>query len=344
MKRNIAMLLALAALLLLCGCRSNYSSSKEATVEYSAEPAYYSDYAYSAYEETNAAAFALCGGAVVQSASDNSAAGGTDSGSDTLNPDKIIYSGSATVETTDFDATIARLEEMVSACGGFFESGSTSDNNYYKKTHGYTGGRSADYTIRVPGSVFGDIMGSMSTLGNVPYSSTYTQNVTSQYYDTQSRLEAYKAQEQRLIELMEKAETIDDIIAVEERLTDVRYSIDSMQSTLINYDRRVSYSTIDLHISEVTEYTPTPTVTLSFGEKLVKAARSGFVSAVDFLEELVLWLAEALPTLVILVVLIILALIPGKKAVRALKARRAARKAARADKKAAPKAESSDNT
>ena len=45
-------------------------------------------------------------------------------------------------------------------------------------------------------------MGSLSTLGNVPYSYTYTENVSAQYYDVQSRLTAYKTQETRLLEMM----------------------------------------------------------------------------------------------------------------------------------------------
>ena len=89
-----------------------------------------------------------------------------------------------------------------------------------------------------------------------PIPHTYTENVTSQYYDTQARLTAYQTQEARLLEMMEKAETVEDIITIEEKLTDLRYRIESLQSTLKNWDRQVSYSTISLDVEEVQEYTP----------------------------------------------------------------------------------------
>ena len=56
--------------------------------------------------------------------------------------------------------------------------------------------------------------------------------------------------------LMEKAESVDAIIALETRLTEVRYQIQSMESQLRTYDNQVDYATITLSVEEVTIYTP----------------------------------------------------------------------------------------
>ena len=212
--------------------------------------------------------------------------------------------------------------------------------NYYNKSRGNTYLRSANYTIRIPSENFSSMMNALPTLGNVPFTNTYTENVTSQYYDVQARLTAYKTQEARLIEMMSVAETVEDIITIEDRLTEIRYQIDSMQSKLNNWDRRVNYSTIYLSISEVSEYTPTDPVKVTYGEKLGAAVKNGLKSVGDFFADFLLWFVEALPTLIILaaiavVIVIIIRKTRGKREVR--REKRAQRKAEKAAAKAAKK-------
>ena len=171
------------------------------------------------------------------------------------NPEKIIYSADATVETTEFDKTLEELAALIKEYGGWVQSSSINGANYYSISRGSSYNRSADYTIRIPSDKFQTVMGSLSTLGNIPYSYTYTENVSAQYYDVQSRLTAYKTQETRLLEMMEKAQTVEDTITIEEKLTELQYKIDSLQSSLNNWDRQVNYSTISLNVQEVGEYT-----------------------------------------------------------------------------------------
>lgn len=248
-----------------------------------------------------------------------------------INPDKIIYSASATVETTDFEGTLAGVDQLVKAHGGFIESSSINGSNFYNKSRGYSSTRSAYYTIRIPSAEFSTVMNSLSTLGNVPYSNTYTDNISGQYYDTQSRLNAYKTQEQSLLRLMEKAESVDDIIAIEEKLTEIRYSIESLQTTLNRWDRQVNYSTIDLSVNEVQEYTPQTEPEISYGRQLVLSLRDGLKAVADFFKGFLVWFLGALPTLTVLAVLAAVILPLTKKAKAKRKAKKEAKKAEKAE-------------
>ena len=187
---------------------------------------------------------------------------------------------SATIETTDFDETLKGLDALIASYGGFVESSSIGGNNYYSTSHGYASNRSADYRIRIPSRDFAAVMNSLSTLGNVPHSNTYTENITSQYYDVQARLSAYRTQEQSLLEMMEKAENVTELLEIQDYLTDVRYHIESLQSSLTNWDRQVSYSTISLSVEEVREYTPE--AKLSFGQQLALALTRGLKGIGEF--------------------------------------------------------------
>lgn len=299
MKKRIALLLALLMALSLCACGS--SSQMASSTE--SETAYDSSPMAPAPNTSRASGFAT-----MDSAASAGEYGEYDSGTDggdapDENPEKIIYSADATVETTEFDKTLEELAALIKEYGGWVQSSSINGANYYSISRGSSYNRSADYTIRIPSDKFQTVMGSLSTLGNVPYSYTYTENVSAQYYDVQSRLTAYKTQEARLLEMMEKAQTVEDTITIEEKLTELQYKIDSLQSSLNNWDRQVNYSTISLSVQEVGEYTEQQAVTISYGQRLLNAFTDSLKGAGRFFKNLLVFLVSALPTLVILAVL-----------------------------------------
>ena len=300
LKNLAALLLAAVMLLSLCACgAANYGSSSHSTAYYdeapaAAEMAAAGDYDYELSADyaagLNAAAPVPQPTAKVE--------GGAETPAE--KPDKIIYSSDVTVETTAFDETIGKISGLVDAYGGWIESSSVSGSNYYQKSRGTASTRNASYTLRIPSARFTEIMDSFSDLGNIPYSHIYTENVSSQYYDAQARLKAYSTQEERLLQMMELAESVEDVIIIEDRLTELRYKIESIQSTLNNWDRRVSYSTISLSIQEVKEYTPEEKVNPTYGEELLQALKDGLKNAGEFLKDFLVFLVEILPVLVIL--------------------------------------------
>ena len=172
--------------------------------------------------------------------------------------------------------------------------------------------------------------------------------MTAQYYDVQAHLKAYQTQETRLLEMMELAETVEDVIILEDRLTELRYKIESLQSSLNNWDRRVSYSTISLSVKEVREYTPEEKVNPTYGEELLQALKDGLENAGEFLKNLLVFLVEVLPVLVILVPIIWLVIWLLRKLIRKLTAKAAARRekrrAAKAAARAVPAAEKPEST
>ena len=307
MKKALSLLLAALLVFALCACGSADTASSAPAASYDMA---YTEAAYPA-EAEEYGGFAVTGGTQLESGS-----GAAPEGS----PEKLIYSASATVETTEFDGTIEKLSALVEQYGGFVESSSVNGSNYYTQSRGYSSTRYASYVIRVPSEKFSALMGSLSTLGNVPYSHTYTENITAQYYDTDARLTAYQTQEARLLEMMEAAKTVEDLIAIEEKLTELRYQIESLQSTLKNWDRQVAYSTLNLEVQEVLEYTPESR--MSYGQELALALCSGLKRTGEFFKDLLLAIVGALPALVILAVVLAILIPVWKKRRKARKARK----------------------
>ena len=339
MMRPAALLLAVLMLLSLTACGSYRSSGGKTSAMPVPQPAagYYSD----GYAEEAMAADSYDGdngfSAVALSASNTSGAERKETETENgtpENPDKIIYSSDVTVETTEFDEAVAKVSGLVQSYDGWIESSSVSGSNYYQKSRGTASAREAKYTLRIPSARFQALMDSLTDLGNIPYSHIYTENVTAQYYDVSAHLKAYQTQETRLLEMMELAETVEDVIIIEDRLTELRYQIESLQSRLNNWDRRVSYSTISLSIKEVREYTPEVKVDPTYGEELLQALKDGLRNAGEFLKNLLVFLVEVLPVLLILVPVIWLVVWLIRKLLKKTRARCAARREAKRAKKA----------
>ncbi len=219
--------------------------------------------------------------------------------------DKIIYSGSANVETIHFDETVERVYALISEYGGFLESSYVSGKDYSSTYYNRPSYRSASFTVRVPREKFQSFTGALEGLGNLTSSSVQAQNITSSYFDTQSRLNTYRTEEERLLDMLSKAETVEDMLNIEDRLASVRYNIESLTTTLTNWDSKVNYSTVDLYISEVKELTQETPITRTFGEELSQRFRDSWEGVVRAAKNCVLFLLGGIPVLLPLAVVIV---------------------------------------
>lgn len=270
MKKFLALLLALLVTLSLCACGA--SSNKSATQSYAdaADPQAGGEYWNgSVSEEAKPAG----------SHPDNA---GPD-GSKRL-PDKIIYTANYDLETTTFDDSAAALQALVESMGGYFES--RSQNNY----RGY---RSGDYTVRIPADKYADFCAAAGDRFHVTYFTENAQDISETYYDTQSRLDTARIKLERLQTLLKQARSMEDIITIENAISDVEYTVEALSGTLKHYDAQVDYATVYLSLQEVYQLSDQVAGPMSFGEKLADSFRSGLRSLGRFGEELVMFLAYA---------------------------------------------------
>lgn len=245
--------------------------------------------------------------------------------------DKMIYSANLEIQTTEYDAAIAALESSVTAFGGFVEQSNTyGDIRYNDDGTSRVVNRMADYVVRVPAKRFQEFLSQADGLGNVLSCNRYAENVTSHYTDQEARLASLYTQEERLLSMLEKSEDVESLIALEERLADVRYEIESIERNLRNLDRRIAYSSVTISLHEVEIYTPTKPVQRTFGEKLSDALTDGWRSFSRGVQYFLIDLVYALPGIILFLliagaaVLIALRLRKKRKAKKAAKAARAA--------------------
>lgn len=168
---------------------------------------------------------------------------------------KLIRNVDMDVETDSFDALISGINSRISELGGYVEQSSTSG-----RRAGYQNTpipRSASVTARIPSDKLEQFITTVEETGNVINKTETTEDVTLQYSDIESRKKSLSIEQDRIWELLEKADTLEAVITLEERLSEIRYQLESMESQLRLYDNQVDYSTVILRIDEVTVFTPT---------------------------------------------------------------------------------------
>ena len=194
------------------------------------------------------------------------AASGTENRATVETGRKLIKTASMDVETEQFEQLMTALETQIKQIGGYIEDETVSGNQL--DWQGNPMMRWADLTVRVPKDRLDEFLNGVESAGNVIRRSENTQDVTLQYSDIESHKKTLKIEQERLWALLEKADSMDSIIALEERLSDIRYELESYESQLRLYDNQIEYSKVTLNINEVKRYTEA--VPESTGEQILK--------------------------------------------------------------------------
>lgn len=160
---------------------------------------------------------------------------------------KLIRTFDITIQTKEFDNVLSGIQSKVQELGGYIEQSSLDGGSEYYSSYN----RYSNMTVRIPSNKLDQFVENVKESANVTYISESTEDITLRYVDTESRKTALETERDRLLELLEKAETVEDIITIESRLSEVRYQLESYASQLRTYDNQVDYSTVYINISEV---------------------------------------------------------------------------------------------
>jgi hypothetical protein len=228
------------------------SMESNAGAGYYDEPSYYDDYDYYDYEAAAEEDYGYT----------TNVNGGGDAGLTSTQIEasvaanrKLIKTVNMSIETIAFNEFINNLQNEVNKCGGYIEYEYSYNGSAYNQDN-FTN-KNATYTIRIPDSKLDSFVGAVSGLASVTDKTTSTEDITLNYVDTESKKEMYEAEQESLMALLEKAESIEDITYLTQRLTEIRYNIESMESKLRVYDDLTDYATVNINVTEVKVLTPT---------------------------------------------------------------------------------------
>lgn len=233
---------------------------------------------------------------------------------------KLIRTVNISLQTQKYDALAESVRKRVTELGGYIES-----SNEYS---GRNDKRSNYLVVRIPADKLDEFLDTALTEGTVVNRSENVEDITLTYSDVKTRVETLKVEQERLLELLGKAEDVESIIAIESRLSEISYEIENNASRLKIYDNKVSYSTVSIDIQEVD--LTADTVEASLWDKIASGIEQNFIDVTAFFGGLLFALVINIPALIVLAVIIALIVLIVKK----IRKRRAAKKAAKAAKAA----------
>lgn len=232
MKKRLAVLLmGLSFLLTACGSSSDSSyTAAEMANDFGFEEAKYDSYEEADYEsETDVNTLTVDGKQYEK---------------------KLVYTCDLSIETLEYDTTMSNIKAAINKVSGFTQSESSYTRNY-----GAEATRYCSLTVRVPSNQYEAFLSEISQAGSVTNMNARVDNITQQFYDTETRIKALKIQEDRLLTMMSECDNVSDMIVVEERLTEVQSEMARYQTSLNVMQTEVNYSTVNIDIDEVARIT-----------------------------------------------------------------------------------------
>lgn len=222
---------------------------------------------------------------------------------------KIIKSGSIISQTEGYDLFLNDLISMVEELGGYIEQNNTNVNNIYgdkKLKYGYL-------KIRVPQDKFNELVSYLELSSDINQKNVVESNVTKDYYEKDNQVRNLELQEVHLRELFEKAQTVEEMLLIENELRRIRTEIDALNISLSDIDDRSSMSTITLEVQEVLK----ANLNMSDRDNVWERAKEGFINTINGIveigENLIIKAVSLSPVLIPIIIILIIVFINIRK-------------------------------
>lgn len=215
--------------------------------------------------------------------------------SSVMTQDKIIRTFFLEVETQGFDGLITQIGSEVSRLGGYIESSNISGKRYYYSEEA----RNGSIVARIPVDKVDEFVGTVDGNANIVNKQESSSNVSLEYIDAESRVETLKIEQERLFAILEDEVTLENIITLESRLSDIRYELQNYESKLRYYDNQVAYSTVTMNIQEVEKLTPVTEEKQSVGTRIKNGFSNTIYKISEGLKDFFVWFVVNLPYLLI---------------------------------------------
>ncbi len=220
------------------------------------------------------------GPAAIEPAYGNEAAGSASRAPDAAAqpgfPRLVIKTATLSIEVENVAEAETRISARAQELGGYVVS---------LETRGAEAQRTAVITIRVPAQRFDEALSGVEGLARKVFSRTISgDDVTEEFVDLESRLRNLEATRDRLLDLLSRADEVEDALQVNQALTDVQGEIEQIQGRMKYLQQSAAFSTITVEVRPVP---PPPAIIEEDGWKPLNVAREALRDLIAFGQGLV---------------------------------------------------------
>lgn len=203
---------------------------------------------------------------------------------------KIIKDGRIGLKVSELQKTKLQVDTLIKSHGGYYANESFNKSDWES---------SYNLTIRIPFLNFEKFISDVETGGGeIIYKVIAARDVTDQFIDLETRLENKRNYLKRYNDLLKKANTVKDILEIEEKIRGLEEEIESTTGRLKYLSNLVDYSTLDLTITQQKDFKFNPAKRDRFFERFKQSLSKGWFGFIDFLLFMIriwpLWMIVAL--------------------------------------------------
>ncbi len=235
-----------------------------------------------------------------------------------LDADKIVYYADINLSSKHFDNAREQIGQLADKYGAILENENYNEGDIGWYTRGDEGGSNRRYyyvEYRVPAENYKALLSEAYDLDAVVSNlNRSAQNITRSYYDTKAEIDSLETEMEQLEEIMKDAKKIEDVLYIQERITEVRTRLNSCRSNISRMDTDVAYSYVNVSLQEVKEYKePEPAADLPFEQQLVESFNNSIIEFYKFCDDAAIYIARNWIKILawLVVILIVIAIIRG---------------------------------
>lgn len=214
----------------------------------------------------------------------------SNTGSVVMTDRKIVKNAALSIKTKSYDTLLTDVKQKIEQYGGYIEE--SQEYNFDSGSN-----RSVDMDVKIPADKLEQFIEEISLIGTVTSKTVSSDDITDSYIDVESRIKALETEEKTLLGILEKAESLTDVIELQKRLSTVRTDLEAMKAKKLSYDSIVAYSEVFLDINEVERVVEGGE---TFWGEVKEKLMNNLYDLGDFLRELAINLIASSPYIVIL--------------------------------------------
>ena len=182
---------------------------------------------------------------------------------------KLIKQGVLRFETDNLQSTHQRIVALVQKSGGYL-AGDAEEKGYDRIIH--------QLTVRIPANQFDSFLAEVSSgVAHFDEKRIEVSDVTESYVDLEARINTKKELEKRYLQLLEKANTVEDMLSIEREMANLRSDIESLEGRFRVMNNQIAYATL-----EISYYVKELEATHGNGYKIQRALKDGLDGLLGF--------------------------------------------------------------
>ncbi len=221
-----------------------------------------------------------------------------------IDTDKLVYRCGLSFDTLNYNESLSKFKNLIHTYGGFVEY-----EDVYTNSYGRNGKACYNYnaTVRIPSSSYEDFVNGTSEIGDLKTKNQNVENLSQEYGDISAELEVLETKRANYLEMMKEAKKLEDmenLLLIDDRITDVEIQINRIKTRLNRIDNDVAYSYVTVTICEVEKYEEPAAE--SFGERLSRGFATGWENFTEGAKDFMVDVSENFPKIIITITVILL--------------------------------------